>query len=80
MDSQIIQDFLLKQLPVIVVLGLLCFFMYKYFTGVIDSMNERLIKKDEEIKDLNEKMSKLIIDNGEIMKDLKELILKMLLK
>jgi F0F1-type ATP synthase membrane subunit b/b' len=80
MDPQIIQDFLLKQLPVIVVLGFFCYFMYKYFTGVINTKDVLIREKDVEIKELNKQVAKLVIDNNEIMRDLKDIILKMLAK
>jgi hypothetical protein len=75
--EQILTDFLFKQLPVIVVLGCLCYFMYKYFTKVISDMQvafsktieekDKMIKdKDDEIKSLHRSVIEMTIRNNEL--------------
>lgn len=49
-------DFLSKQLPVIVVLGIFCYGMYKYFIAVINKKDEIIEEKDEEIKELHKQL------------------------
>lgn len=55
-ETQIWADFLLKQLPVIVVLSIFCYCMYKYFTKTIEQKDASIKEKDEEIKELHEKL------------------------
>lgn len=86
--EQILTDFLFKQLPVIVVLGLLCYFMYKYFTKVINDMqtaftkdierkDQTISKKDEEIKDLHKTIITMTITNNELTSKNNEVIGKL---
>ena len=49
-------DFLSKQLPVIVVLGIFCYGMYKYFLAVVDKMDKKIEEQENHIKELNEKL------------------------
>jgi hypothetical protein len=44
--DQLWTDFLMKQAPVIVVLGLFCYFMYKHFTGQQDKKDITIKEKD----------------------------------
>ena len=53
-ETQIFYDFLLKQLPVIVVLSIFCYCMYKYFTRVIEQKDRVISEKEQEIKELHE--------------------------
>lgn len=85
--EQILLDFLLKQLPVIVVLGIFCYFMYKYFTKVIDAKDAIISDQRDEIRDLNQKLLDLTTrclmstdKSNEIMNGLKDLIMKLLAK
>jgi hypothetical protein len=83
--EQILTDFLFKQLPVIVVLGCLCYFMYKYFTKVISDMQtaftttveakDKLIReKDDEIKALHRSVIEMSIKNNELTSKNNEVI------
>lgn len=78
--DKILQDFLFKQMPVIVVLGLFCFFMYKYFTKVIDDQQELIREKDEEIKSLNKSVLDITTKNNEVIGKLRDLIEKLMAK
>lgn len=49
-------DFITKQIPVIVVMGLGLYFISKYFKEEIIRLNGWIRLKDEEIKILNEKI------------------------
>lgn len=49
-------DFLLKQVPVVAVLGYFCYWLTSYFIKVVNSKDERLLHKDVEIKELNNKL------------------------
>lgn len=49
-------DFLSKQLPVIVVLGIFCYGMYKYFIAVISKKDQIIEDKDDEIKELHRQL------------------------
>jgi hypothetical protein len=44
--DQLWSDFLMKQAPVIVVLGLFCYFMYKHFTRQADKDGTTIKEKD----------------------------------
>jgi hypothetical protein len=46
MEQSIWSDFLMKQAPVIVVLGLCCYFMYKYFSAQQDKKDATIKEKD----------------------------------
>lgn len=59
--EQFFMDFLTKQIPLVIVLGLFCLAMYKYFTAVIDKKDLAIEEKDEEIKELHKEMRSLTI-------------------
>jgi hypothetical protein len=62
LEQSIINDFLFKQAPVIAVLGLGLFFMYRYFTGLLNKKEEALMEKDKLYLDTIKEDKNLIIE------------------
>ena len=74
-------DFLTKQMPVIVVLGIALYVDRKYFTEAIIKKDEIIEAKEEEIRDLNKKLLELTKNfltafnkNTDVLDDIRDLI------
>lgn len=59
MEQSIWSDFFMKQAPVIIVLSLFCYFMYKYLTGVIAAKEVIIQAKDKRMEELLEEYMEL---------------------
>lgn len=59
MEQSIWNDFLMKQAPTIVVLGLFCYGMYKFFTAQQDKKDQLIATKDTELREQTKEVKDL---------------------
>jgi hypothetical protein len=59
MEQTIWADFLMKQAPVIIVLGLFCYKMYTYFIAQQDRKDATIASKDNKIEEHQQKVMEL---------------------
>lgn len=65
MEQSIWSDFLIKQAPVIIVLAIFCYGMYKYLTRVISEKEAVIAAKDKRMEELLEEHMNLQKQNIE---------------
>lgn len=59
MEQSIWTDFVAKQAPIVIVLAIFCYGMYKFFTGQLKARDAIIREKDKNITDQNAKVMDL---------------------
>ena len=74
-ETQIFYDFLIKQLPVIIVLSIFCYCMYKYFTQVIKDQKDEIKDLHRQLLELTKQSIEAQNNSNEAFNGLKDTIL-----